>query len=246
MSVLACVAISMLASLLTLHVGTRIGVHDTAQWITPETHARLRRISVLWQAITALAASGIELGAQPFITATFATPAPTHPWMPAAQTALAAALCGVFAGLLAALSRIDLACRLLPDRLTTLLIATGIAFHLLVKTSSLVDAVIGAAAGYGALWLLAWSFQRIRNVEAMGRGDFAMTAGLGAWLGWQALPLMLTIASVTALVAIAISRMLAASPSHPPSPRWTDTFKIEAAFGPALAFGAILTWVQLG
>lgn len=242
----AWLGISMLVSLFTLHVGTRIGAHDIRSWIAPEVQAKLCRIGTGWQTITVLATCGIMFGAQPFIPAILTDPSEAIAFVPLAKALVAASLCGVFAGVLAALSRIDLACQLLPDRLTALLIAAGLAFHVMVNAMDLIDAVIGAAAGYGALWLLAWLFKRMRNMEGMGRGDFAMTAGLGAWLGWQALPLMLAIASIAALAAIGISRLAVASPSSPRSASWADALKIEAAFGPALAFGGIVTWVQLG
>ena len=53
----------------------------------------------------------------------------------------------------------------------------------------LADAVIGAIAGYLALWIVYWLFKLIRGKEGMGYGDFKLLAALGAWLGWQMLPL---------------------------------------------------------
>jgi hypothetical protein len=49
--------------------------------------------------------------------------------------------------------------------------------------------VIGAAAGYLSLWLVYWTFKLTTGKEGMGYGDFKLLAALGAWLGWQMLPL---------------------------------------------------------
>jgi leader peptidase (prepilin peptidase)/N-methyltransferase len=60
--------------------------------------------------------------------------------------------------------------------------------------------VIGAIAGYGFLWLVYWAFKLIRGKEGMGYGDFKLLAALGAWLGWQALPVIVLLSSVVGAV----------------------------------------------
>jgi leader peptidase (prepilin peptidase)/N-methyltransferase len=57
------------------------------------------------------------------------------------------------------------------------------------------SAVIGAAAGYGSLWLVYQLFKLFTGREGMGFGDFKLLAALGAWLGWQQLPLIILLAS---------------------------------------------------
>jgi leader peptidase (prepilin peptidase)/N-methyltransferase len=67
------------------------------------------------------------------------------------------------------------------------------------------DAVIGAMAGYLSLWGFYWLFKLATGKEGMGYGDFKLLAALGAWLGWQSLPLVLILsAGVGALVGIAM------------------------------------------
>ena len=58
------------------------------------------------------------------------------------------------------------------------------------------DAVIGAAAGYGFLWIVYWGFRLVRGKEGIGYGDFKLLAALGAWFGWTALPQMILIAAL--------------------------------------------------
>ncbi len=160
-------------------------------------------------------------------------------------------LIGVLAALLTNLTRIDACCRLLPDPLTGLLIASGILTHALGLPPagiSLTDALIGSILGYGLLWLIAWCFKKIRATEAMGRGDFAMSAGLGAWLGWQSIPMVWMVASLAGILFALLRRLQRPKdsdgrPNHLPVRPLLAT---EIPFGPALTVGAIAAWVQLG
>jgi leader peptidase (prepilin peptidase)/N-methyltransferase len=104
---------------------------------------------------------------------------------------------------LIALTFIDLDKMLLPDQLTLPLLWLGLLLNLQGTFSSLQDAVIGAACGYLILWSLYWAFKLLTGKEGMGYGDFKLLAALGAWLGWQALPLILILSSlVGAIVGI--------------------------------------------
>jgi leader peptidase (prepilin peptidase)/N-methyltransferase len=97
---------------------------------------------------------------------------------------------------LIALTFIDLDTQLLPDDLTLPLLWTGLLLNLGSTFVPLHDAVIGAAAGYLALWLVYWCFRLITGKEGMGYGDFKLLAALGAWLGWQALPMIILLSAV--------------------------------------------------
>ncbi len=85
---------------------------------------------------------------------------------------------------------------LLPDGLTLPLLWAGLLVNLDGAFAALPDAVLGAAAGYLFLWALYLAFLRFTGREGMGYGDFKLTAALGAWLGWQALPGILLAASL--------------------------------------------------
>ena len=106
---------------------------------------------------------------------------------------------------LVALTFIDLDKMLLPDQLTLPLLWGGLLFNLAGGFVPLADAVIGAMAGYLVLWSLYWAFKLLTGKEGMGYGDFKLLAALGAWLGWQALPIVLLLSSlVGAIIGISL------------------------------------------
>ncbi len=96
------------------------------------------------------------------------------------------------------LTLIDLETMLLPDVLTFSGIALGLAFS--AWFDRLPDALIGAAAGYGFFWLVARAYALYSGREGMGAGDFKLLAMLGAFMGWQALPFIVFLASTTGVL----------------------------------------------
>jgi leader peptidase (prepilin peptidase)/N-methyltransferase len=106
---------------------------------------------------------------------------------------------------LLALTAIDADTQLLPDDLTLPLLWAGLIANLWGTFAPIGSAVIGAVAGYLSLWAVYWVFKLVRGREGMGYGDFKLLAALGAWLGWQMLPLVVLLSSVVgALVGIAL------------------------------------------
>ncbi|MDZ4261320.1 MAG: prepilin peptidase, partial [Pseudomonadota bacterium] len=108
---------------------------------------------------------------------------------------------------LIALTFIDFDHQLLPDSITLPLLWGGL---LLSLGDVFVDshaAIIGAAAGYLSLWSVYWLFKLLTGKEGMGQGDFKLLAVFGAWLGWQALPLIILLSSLVGAV-VGISLML--------------------------------------
>lgn len=106
---------------------------------------------------------------------------------------------------LLAMAAIDLRTQLLPDLLTLPLLWAGLLYQLLFQPLLLPSAVIGAMAGYLVLWSFYWAFKLITGKEGMGYGDFKLLAALGAWMGWQYLPLLLILsAGVGAVLGILI------------------------------------------
>ena len=57
-------------------------------------------------------------------------------------------------------------------------------------------AIVGAVAGYLSLWCVYQLFLLMTGKEGMGYGDFKLLAVLGAWLGWQMLPLIILLSAV--------------------------------------------------
>lgn len=143
--------------------------------------------------------------------------------------ALAGAL--LLTWVLLALTFIDLDKLLLPDQLTLPLLWIGLLLNLSQQFVPLADAVIGAIAGYMVLWSLYWAFKLLTGKEGMGYGDFKLLAALGAWLGWQSLPLILILSScVGAVLGITLIVMKQQQQSKP------------MPFGPYLA---IAGWIAL-
>lgn len=101
---------------------------------------------------------------------------------------------------LIALTFIDLDHQLLPDDITLPLLWLGLGLNLFGLYASLEAALIGAIAGYGVLWLVYHLFRLVTGKEGMGFGDFKLMAMLGAWLGWQALPVIILLSSVAGAI----------------------------------------------
>lgn len=118
------------------------------------------------------------------------------------MTALAAML---FAWCMIALTFIDLDTQLLPDGITLPLLWCGLLFNLGTLFSDVKSAVIGATAGYLALWTVYWIFKWATGKEGMGYGDFKLLAAIGAWLGYKMLlPVILLSSFVGAAVGITL------------------------------------------
>jgi len=108
---------------------------------------------------------------------------------------------------LIALTGIDIDHQLLPDTLTLPLMWAGLLAAIVVGPVvgvalpvSARDAIIGATTGYLSLWLVFHLFKLVTGKEGMGYGDFKLFAALGAWLGWQVLPLIILLSAATGAV----------------------------------------------
>jgi leader peptidase (prepilin peptidase)/N-methyltransferase len=154
-----------------------------------------------------------------------------------------ALLAFVFTAYLVALTGIDVDRQLLPDILTVPLLWIGLLASLWqvpgapVPPAALRDAVIGAAAGYVFLWLVFQLFKLVTGKEGMGYGDFKLFAAIGAWLGWQMLPVVLILAAVVgAAVGLALmaTRRLGRGVPIPFGPYLAGAAWIALLWGPAI------------
>jgi leader peptidase (prepilin peptidase)/N-methyltransferase len=149
--------------------------------------------------------------------------------------------------LLVAMTVIDLHTQFLPDELTLPLLWIGLAATTVPVFVDPASAAVGAAAGYLSLWLVARLFELATRREfgtAMGEGDFKLLAGLGAWLGWQALPQVILLSALVGSV-VGIGLMAARKAE------WTS----KIPFGPyiagagwlAMVYGSTITdhWLKL-
>ena len=137
----------------------------------------------------------------------------------------------LFTWVLIALTFIDFDTQLLPDQITLPLVWGGVLVALVFDHVAIGDSVIGAVVGYTSLWSLYWIHKLITGKEGMGYGDFKLLAALGAWLGWQALPGVILLASVAGLLYALLCVALRGMRREDPIP-----------FGPFLAAAG---WVTL-
>ncbi|MFT3965009.1 MAG: A24 family peptidase [Sphingobium sp.] len=140
--------------------------------------------------------------------------------------------------LLLALALLDARHFWLPDALTLPLAFLGLTIGPFSTGAGLLDRWIGAAAGYGALVLVAIGYRALRRREGLGLGDAKLLGAIGTWTGWAALPFVLLIASTGALAWTALMA-LRGDPVHGGSRLPLGTFLCAAA-GPAMLVETLL------
>ena len=138
----------------------------------------------------------------------------------------------VFAGAvlliaLAGLARIDARTQRLPDLVTYPLVLMGLVWAFGTQTD-LYPHLLGAALGYGVFWAVEVAYRLVRKRDGLGRGDAKLLAAGGAWCGALALPVIVLIASVAALIRV--------------WPRRADPM-LRLAFGPYLALAIAAVWL---
>ena len=137
----------------------------------------------------------------------------------------------VLTWVLVCLSMIDADTQLLPDIIVLPLLWLGLILNSFGVYTDLNTALWGAVAGYLSLWSVYWLFKLVTGKEGMGYGDFKLLAMLGAWGGWQVLPLTILLSSlVGAVLGLIILKARGANNSTP------------LPFGPYLA---IAGWIAL-
>jgi len=153
----------------------------------------------------------------------------------------------LFTWILLVLTRIDLDLQLLPDRLTLPLGALGLAYALVAAFAPLppvaptaagappgvIDSVLGAALGYGLLFLAGWGYQRATGREGLGGGDLKLLGAMGAWVGPVAVLLSLFLAALMGSLIGGLLILLRGGDRH-----------LAIPFGPFLAAGgwALFLW----
>jgi leader peptidase (prepilin peptidase) / N-methyltransferase len=148
-------------------------------------------------------------------------------WRMGLTLAMAGAL--LFTWAMIALAFIDFDTFYLPDDITLPLLWAGLALNLQSTFTSLDSAVIGAIAGYLALWIVFWAFKLVTGKEGMGYGDFKLLAAIGAWLGWKMLPLVILVSSFVGAIVGVLLIVLARHGRNVPIP-----------FGPYLAIAGLV------
>ena len=136
---------------------------------------------------------------------------------------------------LLALAVIDIDHKLLPDSMTLPLLWAGLLASAIrvdgeVIFTDVTSSVIGAATGYLSLWSVYQVFKLVTGKEGMGYGDFKLLAALGAWLGWQLLPLVILLSATVGAIIGTTLILLGGASRETPIP-----------FGPYLASAGWIT-----
>lgn len=148
-------------------------------------------------------------------------------------TALAATTLGFF---LLVLAVIDLETTYLPDMLTLPLIVLGLgAAATNIIPVTLTESCIGAASGYIVFWALGASYKQLRGVDGLGLGDAKLMAALGAWIGWQALPVVVFIGALLTLAFVGAAALRGKK----------TTGATEIPFGPGLCLAGYVVFLTV-
>jgi leader peptidase (prepilin peptidase) / N-methyltransferase len=140
-----------------------------------------------------------------------------------------------FTWMIIPLCLIDYDEQLLPDCITLPLLWAGLALSLADIFIDSRTSILGAMSGYLCLWAIYHLFKLATGKEGMGYGDFRLLAAIGAWVGWQALPVVILFSSVVgAITGILLITMKGRQRSQP------------IPFGPFLASAGWITllWGQ--
>jgi prepilin signal peptidase PulO-like enzyme (type II secretory pathway) len=140
----------------------------------------------------------------------------------------------VLAALMSWLAVIDAERAILPNALTYTLIVTGLLEAMWFAPQHLTDRAIASLAAFSAFAALGWAYRARRKQVGLGIGDAKLLAGVGAWLGLAALPIVILVASCGALVW-----------SAPAIVRHKQAATIRVRFGPFLSLGAWVGWLML-
>ena len=135
--------------------------------------------------------------------------------------------------ILLALAIIDQREAILPDSLTGLLTVCGLGYAYIFQPSYFNDHLIGAIAGGVTFFSVTLLYRLLRGRDGLGLGDAKLLAGIGAWLSWKALPSVVLVASMLALMVVLSQGFL--------RKRLKGTDKIP--FGPFLAAAGWLVWI---
>lgn len=138
----------------------------------------------------------------------------------------------IFALLLLTLAVLDMRALWLPDAFTVSLAIAGLLVGGVATGVPTLGRVVGGVIGFGTLWGLAWMFERLRGVRALGGGDPKLVGAIGCWIGWSALPALWALGGLAGLVLLLLDRRgRVGAIRHHPIP-----------FGTALALAAWPAW----
>jgi leader peptidase (prepilin peptidase)/N-methyltransferase len=136
----------------------------------------------------------------------------------------------LFGQILIIISFIDLELFILPDVYTLPGSAAALAAAVFVLDLPWATSLAGAVVGGGAFLALQQGYKWLKGREGLGTGDIKLMVLLGALLGWQALPLVVFMAAVSALAVSLLYLRRAGS----------QGLQTAVPFGPFLSLGGML------
>jgi len=139
----------------------------------------------------------------------------------------------LFGAALGLLALIDIRSYRLPDVITLPLMLAGLAIAFVVDVDSVLPHAIGAAAGFISFAIVRVAYRYWRGHEGLGLGDAKLMAAVGAWIGWDRLPTVVLLASLSALLAVTVVAAL----------EQRLDLQRRLPFGAYLALGAWLVWI---
>jgi leader peptidase (prepilin peptidase)/N-methyltransferase len=135
----------------------------------------------------------------------------------------------LFTGSLVTITFIDLRHKIIPDVLSIPGIIVGFGVSPVFGPVTWLDSLIGIVAGGGALFVIAFSYERLAGREGMGGGDIKLLAMIGAWMGWQALPFIVLISSLTGSIVGCFFILFSGK-----------GYRVRIPFGPFLSLGTLM------
>lgn len=135
------------------------------------------------------------------------------------------------AAILAAISIADFRRQIIPDALNLTLAAIGLGYQL--AADGLPLHLVFAAATFAAAWLLRRGHFLMTGRIGLGLGDVKMLAAAACWIDPLLLPVLLFIASATALLFVG-GQVVASGPA---------AARARIAFGPFITIGLGSCWV---
>lgn len=99
---------------------------------------------------------------------------------------------------------IDLEHKVIFDRFHVVLLLLGAAAIFFDEKTSVLSHFIGAVAGFGVFFIIAWSCEKLLKREGLGGGDVKLAGAVGFLLGWERLLLGLVIATIPAAVIMSV------------------------------------------
>ena len=101
---------------------------------------------------------------------------------------------------------IDLKHFIIPNSITFSMMALGFIKSFDPNLNSIfpnyINSLIGGLFGYGVIFSIIFFYKQIRKKEGMGLGDAKLLAVIGFWFGWIAIPFVLFLSSIFALVFV--------------------------------------------